>query len=165
MNDIPYLEPLLLHLRNDEELKKYFTNKSFFMPKHTLIEAAEEAMKKDCPAPQALWIHPMDTRAINADANCTGFKLHTFYITIFVHCIRDVFQLRKRDDKIELAGQYMELSKIRLAVKKSIREFQKKISGDFNLPYSDVTWLGDKNLYPSDTSFLVTGLEYNVKLR
>ena len=163
MNDLPYLEPLLLHLREDEVLKKYFTNKSFFMPKHTLIEAAKEAMAKDCPAPRSIWVVPQTTSATNPRAGCSGEKEHTFTIIIFIHCIRDAFQLVKSDNGIKLGGQFMELSKIRLAVKRSVNEFQNKIANDLSLPFHDVTWLRDNSLNPSD-SFLVTGLLYSVKL-
>jgi len=161
--DLPYLEPLLFHLRNDESLKAFFTDRSFFMPKHTLVEATEEATKSDCPAPRALWILPGDSEAAAQKPGCASPMLHSFYIVVFVQCMRDTFELVKRQGGLELAGQYMELSKIRKAVKKSVNQFESKNrAGAGFLPYREITWQRDQNLYPEEDNFLTTAMHYNV---
>lgn len=166
MNDIPYLEPLLFYLQKDETLKSYFTDKSFFMPKHTLVEATEEAMKKDCPAPRALWILPENTNAITPKSGCMVTGNHTFNIIVFVQCLRDTFQLSKGNDgKIKLTGQYMELAEIRMAVKKVMNNFAKETQRKFmETRYSDIAWLRDINLYADENNFLTTALQYSVKI-
>lgn len=163
-NDLPYLEPLLFHLRKDEDLKKIFTEKSFFMPKHILIQATEEATKKSCPAPRALWIIPEDTVANNPKPGCNSIGIHSFNIVLFVQCIREPFELVRSGDGVKLSGQYMELSSIRKAVKKSVNKFQNESKLDLNLRYSDITWIKDQNLYPDDGNFLTTAIEYSVKI-
>lgn len=164
--DVPYLEPLLFHLRADESLKSYFTDKSFFMPHNHLVEATEEAMQKNCPAPRALWILPDDSIATSTQANCLSPSLHTFRIELLVQCIRNSFYLSKKDDEIVLSGQYMELATIRKAVKKSVFEFNKNFQKQNSAPkFKDVIWKKDYMLYPEDNNkFLATVLEYNVTI-
>ena len=41
-SDLPYLEPLLMWLRNDESLKPYFTDKSFLEQKIKEYQSAIE---------------------------------------------------------------------------------------------------------------------------
>lgn len=163
IDDLPYLEPLLFHLQNDNNLKEFFTEKSFFMPKHMLQEATDEAMKKDCPAPRALWIIPSDSEAISPRAGCLGGVKHTFFIVVFVQCIRDTFEIVKRSGEVKLSGQYMELSKIRRAVKKSVNDFERKNIGTF-VRYSDITWQRDQNIYPEEDNFLTTAMHYTVNI-
>ena len=160
--DLPYLEPLLFHLRTDDRLKKYFTEKSFFMPKKDLISGIEEAIKSDCPAPRALWILPQDSIAVNTTNNCKSQVRHTFYITVITKCIRDSFQIIKRDGKIHLAGEYMEMSEIRKQVKDSIYRFAQ--DNNFNETYEKISFVKDQILTPDEESFLVTNLEYQVTI-
>lgn len=163
VDDIPYLEPLLFHLQNDENLKEFFSNKSFFMPKHVLKEATLEAAKKDCPAPRALWVLPENSEAVSPKAGCVGSVRHNFYVVVFIQCIRDTFEIVKRNNEPKLDGQYMELSRIRKAVKKSINEFERKGQGQFK-SYRDITWLRDQNIYPDEDNFLTTAMHYSVLL-
>lgn len=164
--DVPYLEPLLFHLRDDDSLKTYFTDKSFFMPHNHLVEATEEAMQKNCPAPRALWILPDDTIATNTQANCISPGRHTFRIELITQCIRNSFYLSKKDDGVILSGQYMELATIRKAVKKSVYEFNKQFQSKTQAPkFKDIVWIKDYMLYPDDNSkFLATVLEFNVTI-
>ena len=164
LSDLPYLSPLLFHLRNDEALKDYFTEKSFFMPKTTLVSATEEAMKKDCPAPRALWILPDNTTALNPKSGCVPVGNHTFYVTIFTQCIRNPFELIKKDNKIELGGTFMELTKIRRAVKISINKFENQNRSILTNKFSNITWMGDQNLHPDEEGFIVSALQYNVTI-
>lgn len=166
LTDIPYLEPLLFHLRNDPVLKSEFTEKSFFMPHSDLVTATEEAMKADCPAPRALWILPQDTLAGAARDNCKAIGTHTFYIEIIVQCIRDQFQLVKRDDVVRLEGQFMELMSLRKKVKESVREFAKANSAvGQKKEFFDIFWIKDQMLYPtSESRFLATAIEFSIKL-
>ena len=165
VTDIPYLEPLLFWLRRDETLKRYFSDKSFFMPHNNLISATEEAMNKDCPAPRALWILPQDTLAGNAPANCKRPGLHTFYIQVIVQCIRDQFQIINKDGELKLEGQYMELAQARYAVKESVRAFNKQNDSNISRKFEGVNWVKDMNLYPdNENAFLATALEYEVKI-
>lgn len=166
--DLPYLEPLLLWLRKDAKLSEYFTEKSFFMPHNDLVSATSEAMKKDCPAPRALWILPQDTIAIQqTPPNCKYTGNHTFYIQIMVQCIRDAFQLSKIEDEIKLTGQFMELMQIRKYVKKSVAAFQldyEKKNTTIRL-FDSIGWRGDQMLYPNEeNSFLITTVQYQVKI-
>ena len=162
-DDLPYLEPLLFWLRDDSVLKNEFTEKSFFMPHSDLITATEDAMKKDCPAPRALWILPQDTLAAGQRPLCLNPGTHTFYILIIVQCIRDVFQLSKSGDSIKLTGQFMELSALRKQVKKSVLDFAR--SSASNNKFTDILWVKDQMLYPSDDNkFLTTAIEYSIKI-
>lgn len=163
--DIPYLEPLWIHLREDEVLKQHFTDRSYFMPHSHLIAATEEAMKKDCPAPRALWILPGDSLAstARAPAGCKVPSTHTFYIQIIVQCIRDAFQVVRKGDSIGLDGQFMELSFLRSKVKESVLRFSAK--QDKSLGFENIIWRKDSILYPSDeSSFLATASEFNVTI-
>lgn len=168
LTDLPYLEPLLFWLRQDPELKTIFTEKSYFMPHDDMINAVMEAIKKDCPAPRVIWILPQQTIATATNPNCKSPGRHTFYIQIFVQCIRDKFQISKKDNKIQLTGQFMELTKIRNEVKRSVNDFSKSQN---NLPikkFDNIRWVGDSMLYPESEgghqSFLITNLEYEVTL-
>lgn len=164
VNDLPYLEPLLFHLRKDPILSEFFTEKSYFMPKHVLMEATKDAMAKDCPAPRALWILPANSTALSPKAGCRPLANHSFNIVVIIQCIRDTFQLVERDGQVKLDGQYMELSRIRSAVKKSVSVFENKNKSNFNLAFSDITWMGDQNLYPDENNFLVTAMQFSVKI-
>lgn len=163
--DLPYLEPLLFHLRNDDVLKKYFTEHSYFMPKNNLASAAEEAMKKDCPAPRALWILPQDNLAINKDGVCLPKVHHTFYILIMVNCIRDQFQIIKRDGSVHLSGEYMEMTAVRKSVKRSVYNFNKSISQVVtSRSFENIMFKRDQMLYPDEDNFLVSNTEYQVTI-
>lgn len=167
-NDLPYLEPLLFWLQDDENLKQYFTEQSFFMPHAHLADAAMEAMKKDCPVPRVLWILPGDTNAqTTTRPDCKSPGIHVFKIMIIVQCIRDSFVIKKSDDKVYLSGQYMLLSGLRKLVKNSVLEFYKDHSKNnlANKSFADLVWVRDQNLYPpDDEGFLITSLDYQVKL-
>lgn len=168
-SDLPYLEPLLLHLRNDPSLKEHFTETSFFMPRNHMIAAIKEAMDKECPAPRALWIFPSTSTAIgNPKAGCRPTQLHSFYITVFIQCMGNSFDFVKRDSGIILGGGFMELTTLRKAVKKSVLEFSKKSEHNkfsTNVTYENLQWVGDDIVYPDDeNSFLGVTLEYTINL-
>lgn len=163
-NDIPYLEPLLFHLREDESLKAYFTEKSFFMPHHDLVNAIMDAGKADCVLPKSLWILPQDTTANSPRPGCKSSGNHSFSIALAVKCIRNPFILVKRDGDIKLDGQFMELMKIRRLVKRSVQRFSKE--NMMNNSFSDLVWRGDRVLYPSteDQILLATSIDYNITI-
>ena len=169
--DIPYLEPLLFHLRNDPILKAQFTDHSFFMPHADLISATEDAMKKDCPAPRALWILPEDTIATARKNGCNVPGNHTFRIEVVVQCIRDPFQLAKTGNstdgyQVRLQGQFMELMDLRKKVKASVKEFAKanELPGSPKL-FTDIYWVKDSMLYPTgENRFLATAIEYQITI-
>ena len=163
-NDLPYLEPLLMWLRNDETLKEVFTDKSFFMPKLDLAKATTEALQKECPAPRALWIFPLDTDAISQKEGCRNQGSHSFGIIIYVQCIRQPFELIKKESKVILGGEFMELIHIRALVKDSLRRFAIKNSKDINKKFEKVVWTRDRNLYPESDAFLGTSIEYKVNI-
>src|SRR5690606_23720627 len=104
-------------------LKKEFTEKSFFMAKRDLLSAVDDLIAADCPAPRALWIIPGDTVASAQRTGCKSQGNHSFAISIFVQCIRDSFNLVRRDGDLSLEGQYMELAKLRRLVKNSVHKF------------------------------------------
>lgn len=164
--DVPYLEPLLFWLRNDDTLKEEFTEKSFFMPHNHLIAATNEAMAKNCPAPRALWILPGDNIPKSLKANCNIPIEHSFHILIFVQCIRDQFQIVKKDGEAHLEGQFMELSDLKKKVRSSVLAFGR--DWEKNNPYklfNEITYRGDKPLYPDDENkFLVSEIDYTVNI-
>lgn len=166
--DLPYLEPLLFWLQDDPVLKSEFTQSSFFMPHTDLITATEEAMKKDCPAPRALWILPQDTLSGPSKPNCKSYGVHTFYIEVIVQCIRDPFVIRKNDAGFFLDGQAMELAKIRKMVKESVFRFvheYKKKTNPALYKFDDFNWIKDQMLYPGEgMKFLATAMEFTVKI-
>lgn len=163
--DLPYLEPLWKWLRDDEILKKYFTEKSFFMPHADIISATQEAMKKDCPAPRALWILPQDTVAVGQREGCKSPGIHTFHITLILQCIRNTFEVVKRENEIALEGQFMELSEIRKHVKESVSNFAKDYKKKGGTAFANVSWSKDQMLYPNEeTNFLATALEFQVTI-
>ena len=166
--DLPYLEPLLFHLKKDPVLQKYFTEKSYFMPKNSLVSAVKESTGKDCPSPRAIWILPQDNVAASENANCVPKMVHTFYISIIVNCIRDQFQISKGEDNIpHLGGEYLELTEIRKYVKKSVYAFAKKWAEDHitGAKFEKLTWRKDQIMYPGEDDgekFLITALEFTV---
>lgn len=165
LTDLPYLEPLLLHLRKDESLKQHFTDKSFFMPHSDLLSAAEESMKKDCPAPRALWILPQDTIAQGRKPNCKVPGIHTFFITIFVQCIRDEFQLVNRNGVVKLEGQFMSLVELRKLVKESVLRFGREQSMSLvGKKFDNISWSKDQMIYPDEGNFLATAIEFEVTI-
>lgn len=165
--DLPYLEPLLFWLRSDETLKQFFTEKSFFMPHSDMVSGIKDLIEKSCPV-RALWIQPQDTLAATNRPGCNNPGNHTFYITLIVPCIRNQFELFKTSaSEIKLGGQFMELIKIRKAVKKSVHNFyidsQKNPSPKFN----NMVWRKDQMLYPSgdeDVGFLATAIQFDVTI-
>lgn len=167
--DLPYLEPLLFHLQKDENLKLYFTQKSYFMPKDNLVSATKEMIGKDCPAPRALWILPQDNVAINPNGNCLSNYNHTFYILILINCIRDKFQIIDKDGVAHLSGEYMEMTQVRKAIKKSINEFNKETSKIVTgKQFEKIAWVKDQSLYDNDEelkqNFLINNSEFTVKI-
>lgn len=159
--DIPYLEPLLMHLRSDTSLEKFFTKKDFFtMPKADLSDL-EGALKKDCPAPRSVWIFPGMSQAANPvrNPNCLPKALHNFNVVIVFQCIRDTFTFIKgTDNQVHLDGTFMEMSEARKALKKSIGEFNKAhnlhaVGNGFDF----INWISDEMLYPEDgNTFLIS---------
>lgn len=166
LNDVPYLQPLLMWLRNDESLKSHFTESSFFMPHHDLVSAILDKNNPDCPLPKSLWIIPGDTEAIQRLTGCKSTGLHSFTIAIAVKCIRDSFVLVNRGGEIELEGQFMELSRVRSLVKKSVHKFSLSIMNKYDIGFSEITWVDDKNLYPNEEnqSLLASASEFQVKI-
>lgn len=164
--DVPYLEPLLFHLKNDPDLKKEFTEKSFFMPHHDMVTAAEEAMKKDCPAPRSIWILPGDSTALTTQIGCSPKAQANFTILIMVQCIRNTFDLSVGDDptRVVLNGQAMELYMLRKLVKKSVHKFALENMAKPVSTFQDVSWVRDQTLYPSEEKFLATAVEFTVKV-
>lgn len=153
--DLPYLEPLMFHLRNDEDLEKFFSKKDFFaMPKTDLADL-EGAIKKDCPAPRSVWIFPGSSQAASAtrSANCFPKALHTLNIVIVFQCIRDTFTfIKDKDGDVRLSGTFMELSEARKALKVSINKFNKKISDPIvmSVGFDFINWTNDDMLYPEE---------------
>lgn len=164
LDDIPYLDPLLMHLRNDETLKNEFTDKSFFMPHHDLVSAIIDAKNPDCVLPKALWILPGNSTAATQKVGCMSPANHTFTIAIAVKCIRDPFILKKTDNKVSLSGQFMELMQLRKLVKSSVNRFAQKSSENHLARYNDISWAGDQILYPNDEKdvLLATSSEFRV---
>lgn len=161
--DIPYLQDLTFWLQKDARLKNYFTEKSFFMPKNDLVSAINEAMAKDCPAPRALWILPGETSAAPVNnMNCKSPGLHNFHIVIMVQCVRDQFQVVKKDSEIYLGGGFMELAEIRKYVKQSVVEFAKENMKNPSKLYDKIAWRGDQPLFPSEDGFIVSSTEYEI---
>lgn len=164
--DLPYLEPLLMWLRDDPKLKDVFTDKSFFMPKLDLEAAAKEAEANGCPSPRSLWIFPLNTSAVTNKPGCNNIGSHEFGIIIWVQCIRDSFELVKTEDKtIKLGGQFMELTALRKLVKNSVKEFsQKNEQNIVNRKFEKLVWSRDRILYPSSDSFLGVSIEFRVNI-
>lgn len=167
--DLPYLEPLWLWLRKDPNLQVEFTEDSFFMPLYSLATQSEEAMKKNCPAPRALWILPGDTLAASNKEFCRLPGVHSFNIMIFVQCLGETFQATKREGVVGLTGQAMELFRIRKLVKKSVLEFYTDYAKkNANAPlFAELLWKRDQILYPNtegNSKFLVTTSQFDVKI-
>lgn len=161
--DLPYLQDLTFWLQKDENLKRFFTEKSFFMPRNDLISAIENAIKSNCPAPRALWILPADTTAAPVNTiNCKSPGLHTFHIVIMVQCARDNFQVIKKNDDVYLGGPFMELAEIRACVKESIRAFAKDNTSKISRAYEKIAWRGDQPLFPSEEGYIVSSTEYEI---
>lgn len=164
--DLPYLEPLLFWLQDDESLKQHFTRDSFFMPHDSFLSAIDEAMQKNCPAPRALWILPQDSFPTSKNVGCKSNALHRFSIMIMVQCIRDSFQISNVAGKPKLTGQFMELTQLRKIVKNSVHRFslhhEKTVI--VNKKFSEISWNADKMLYPQEHKFLATNIEFEVKI-
>lgn len=149
--DLPYLNPLLVHLRSDPSLEIFFSKADFFaMPKTDLADL-ESALKKGSRSPRSLWVFPgSSTNAAPGQRikNCTPQAEHTFNIVIIFQCIRDTFEFKKdqNTNAVYLDGQFMELSEARRAVKKSITEFNKKL--DYSEPFEFISWNSDEMLFP-----------------
>lgn len=176
LTDVPYLEPLLFHLQDDETLKQYFTEKSFFMPHYDLVKAITEKTSDDCPLPNLLWILPGDTTAEQSAqisnqrrVGCKSTGKHSFVIALAVHCIRNTFVIKKVDGKAVLEGQFMELTRLRKLVKDSVHKFsvkhQASTIGAVGKRFENIVWTGDQNLYPEENDVLLaTSINFEVTI-
>lgn len=165
LTDLPYLEPVLFHLRNDESLKNHFTETSFFMPHNDLVKAILDSSKNpDCVLPRSLWILPQDTTANSAPPGCKAKGTHSFSIALAVGCNRNQFILRKVDGNLELAGSFMELVKLRRLVKESMLSFVRK--NTMNPSFTELVWAGDRMLYPDsdENNLIATTIDYTIKI-
>lgn len=167
--DIPYLEPLMKHLRTDAELEKFFTKEDFFaMPKADLSDL-EGALKKDCPSPRSVWVFPGLSQAESAirSPNCFPKALHSFNVVVVFQCIRDTFTMVKDDSGVHMDGTFMEMSEARKALKKSINNFNKIVNQNVSVNYGFdfINWLSDEMLYPEEgNKFLVSSSVFQTKI-
>lgn len=167
--DLPYLEPLMKHLRSDVELEKIFTKEDFFaMPKADLGDL-EAALKKDCPSPRSVWVFPGLSQAESTTRSPTCFPktIHNFNVVIVFQCIRDTFTMVKDNDGVHLDGTFMELSEARKALKQSITRFNKNINQNPSIRYDFdfINWLSDEMLYPDDgNKLLISSSVFQTKI-
>ncbi len=159
--DVPYLEPLLAHLKKDVTLEKYFSKKDFFaMPKADLADL-EKALSNDC-APRSLWIFPGNNTAFNPgqvrSPNCMPKLLHSFNIVITFNCVRNPFEPKFDGTEVYLDGSFMELSEARKAIKKSIHNFNKTLNVlGVSHGFDFISYLSDEMLYPEGAEgFLIS---------
>lgn len=162
INDLPYFEPLLLHLKKDEILDPYFSSTDFFaQPK--VREDIEELIKEDCPIPRALYVYPGETRPKNdAPKGCFPTQSHQFHVFVFVQCLDNYIFVKNNDDTLSLKGQVMLLSEMRCAVKKSIQKFSRQVESDL-LNYSYIRWVGDSAI-DRENGFLVSESVFNIDI-
>ncbi len=163
--DLPYLNPLMVHLRKDADLEKFFAKKDFFaLPKADINDLSEE-IKKKCPSPRSIWVFP--GTSVNAAPqqripNCTPKAIHNFNIVIVFQCIRDIFEFKKDQETTEvyLDGQFMELAEARKAVKKSITNFNRSLKNTEAFEF--IAWSNDEMLYPEeDDNKLMSSLSFS----
>lgn len=142
VNDIPYFEPLLLHLKKDESLDKYFSSAQFqILPK--VEKDVETLIKEECPTPRALYVYPGETRPkTDAPKGCFPTQTHNFHVFVFVQCLDTYKFIKNEDDTFSLKGQVILLSEMRNAVKKSIQDFSRQVENDL-INYNYIRWVGD----------------------
>ena len=161
-NDLPYFEPLLLHLKRDSELDPYFSSTDFFA-KPKVREDIEELIKEDCPIPRALYIYPGETRPkTEAPKGCFSPGTHNFHVFIFVQCLDNYIFVKNPDDSFSLKGQVILLSEMRQAVKNSIKNFARQTEKDL-LNYNYIRWSGDSAI-DRENGFLVAESVYTLDL-
>ena len=135
------------------------------MPSLDFTKAGQDALAGKCAAPYALYIMPGDDVNASSDTYCDPVVTHSFQIQILVQCVRDVFQLAEKDGTVYLKGEYMDLAVIRKAVKKSVSDFNKKISKDPNNLFERIVFVKQQMLYPAEEgAFIATALEYKVTI-
>jgi len=164
--DLPYLEPLSLHLKKDTNLHAFFSESDFFADLKIETDI-EELIEKDCLAPRSLIIYPGTSSPMQAgQRSCFSKRVHQFHLFIFIQCIRDHYEFTKNDEgEIKLKGQVMELTRIRAAVKKSIQEFALLNEANYSVEFDKFQWLGDasitqeKNLLLSESIYSVNILK------
>lgn len=134
------------------------------MAHNDLVEAILESQNSDCALPKSLWILPGDSIPTAKKPGCRSTANHSFSIALAVKCIRNPFVLVKRESEIHLEGQFMELVAMRKLVKDSVHKFASAIQ--FNSSYGDISWAGDRLLYPSseEQALLATAINYEVTI-
>lgn len=162
VNDLPYFEPLLIHLKTDELLEPYFSGTDFFaQPK--LREDIETLIKEDCPIPRALYIYPAESRPKqDSPKGCFAPMTHNFHVFIFVQCLDNYYFVKNEDESLSLKGQVILLSEMRNAVKKSIGNFAKQIESEL-LNYNYIKWLGDSAI-DKEAGFLVSETVFSIDI-
>lgn len=162
VNDLPYFEPLLLHLKKDPDLEPFFSSTDFFaQPK--VREDVEQMLKKDCPIPRALYVYPGETRPkTEGQKGCFSPGVHNFHVFIFVQCLDNYIFVKNKDDTFSLKGQVILLSEMRNAVKKSIQKFARQTENDL-LNYNYIRWAGDSAI-DRENGFLVAESVYTLDL-
>lgn len=167
-NDLPYLEPLLFHLRKDSELKTFFDEEGIFaLPKPDQSDL-ERALKKDCPNPRAAWIFPgPSTPMQQGNTGCPPKIIHSFAIVVSVQCQGASFDFLKDNGEVYLDGSYMELCEGRVLIKESVDRFMCKMSKDYTKKFDNMLWTGDSIVWPSEEvggDYIMTQINYSVNI-
>lgn len=121
--DLPYLEELVIHLKNDEGVKKAFPGigsvKVFVNP-----DEIKELKKSDCPYKEAIWIFPGQIRRKASSNRLCPVAVHTFGLVILKKVNGKHFEWSQGGEgELNLDGDYIDLAKSRRVVKDAMKCF------------------------------------------
>lgn len=158
VTDLPYLEPLVLFLKNDADLKSHFNESDFFAEPKIDPEEIEKHVKKNGRFPKYFWIFPGDTIAKQSTrAHCQSSGIHTFYATIIKPCLGNQYSFVKdSSSELRLSGEVIEVTEIRNSVKKTISKFYNSLptQGRFGFIY----WKKDEMIDLEDGLLIATSV-------
>lgn len=158
----PYLEPLLLYLKNNEVLREHFTEKDFFRAIGDIDKSFDELYKSNCLDIKSLWVAPFNGSAIDPGSEaCSSMRRSNFQILINIPCGIGAFAWEKKQDgSAGLIGAFMDLSHLMMDVVDQVLLFQFKVPGT---AYSDLNFSGEKVISPTkDRNFFTAILDFNI---
>ena len=142
--DLPYLEPLMLHLKSDSDLKALFGQKNFFAGPNIDLDEMSKQAEAEGRNIRYLWVYPASSKAKSQNpSSCFPIVEHTVAVVLIGSCPRGKFSWIAVDDEVKLKGTVMEMLEIRCAFKKSIQAFANNNRAQRGQGFQNLRWISD----------------------
>lgn len=154
MNDIPYIESFLIHMRQDQGLGQYVNSRDFF----ATIELDPE---KECKVNTSIFIIPGASQLNRTESNCTPIVDHTLNIIVSVKCNRQEFEyFENSDNELAVKGDVMKLSKIRYEIIQAVKRYNVTEKG-MEFLAKKMNWTNTDGI-DKVGNFLISSLEFKL---